>query len=289
MNGILLVDKPAGFTSHDVVAKLRGILRERRIGHAGTLDPMATGLLTIFLGRATRAVQFAENQDKVYDGAMRLGITTDTQDITGTILTQTAHNIGEDELKKVFPQFTGELKQLPPMYSAIKKDGKKLYELARKGVEVERELRNVTIYSLEYRGCQGGDFLFCAACSKGTYIRTLCHDIGQSLGCGAVLTALRRIKAGQFLVDDARTLDEIAEAASQGRAGELLIPVDMLFQEHPAITIDAAGEAKCRCGNKFPTQTGNGLCRVYSQSGEFLMLGMAEDGVMSTVKSFFAV
>lgn len=289
MNGILLVDKPAGFTSHDVVAKLRGILRERRIGHAGTLDPMATGLLTVFLGRATRAVQFAENQNKVYEGAMRLGMTTDTQDITGTVLTQTEHNISEDELKKVFSQFVGEQEQLPPMYSAIKKDGKKLYELARKGVEVEREPRKVTIYSLEYRGRQGEDFLFRAACSKGTYIRTLCHDIGQTLGPGAVLTALRRVEAGQFSLDDAHTLEEISEAAAQGRAEELLLSADRLFQEHPAVTIGAAEEAKCRCGNSFAASVADGSYRVYSCSGEFLMLGRAENGVMSTVKSFFEV
>lgn len=289
MNGILLVDKPAGFTSHDVIAKLRGILKERRIGHSGTLDPMATGLLTVFLGRATRAVQFAENQNKVYDGALRLGITTDTQDITGTVLTHTEHSIGEDELKEVFSRFVGELKQLPPMYSAVKKDGKKLYELARKGVEVEREPRDVTIYSLEYTGRQGEDFLFRAACSKGTYIRTLCHDIGRTLGPGAVLTSLRRREAGQFSVKDAHTLEEISEAAAQGRAGELLFPVDRLFQEHPAVTVNAADEAKCRCGNRFFTNAGDGCYRVYSEAGEFLMLGRAQGGEMSTVKSFFEV
>jgi len=289
MNGILLVDKPEGFTSHDVVAKLRGILRQRRIGHSGTLDPMATGLLAVFLGRATRAVQFAEGQVKTYDGALRLGLVTDTQDVTGTVLCRQKHNVTEDKLKAVFEKFTGEQKQIPPMYSAVKKDGKKLYELARKGKEVEREPRDITVYSLEYRGKREDDFLFRVKCSKGTYVRTLCHDIGQALGVGGVLSELRRIEAGQFSIDKAHTLREISELAEQGRAEELLLPVDSLFAEYPSLSVDSRAEAKCRCGAQFLVKAEDGLYRVYGESGEFLMLGRAEGGSMSTVKSFFEV
>jgi len=289
MNGILLVDKPEGFTSHDVVAKLRGILGQRRIGHSGTLDPMATGLLAIFLGRATRAVQFAEGQVKTYDGALRLGLVTDTQDITGTVLSRQEHDVTEDNLKAVFGEFTGEQKQIPPMYSAVKKDGKKLYELARKGKEVEREPRNITVYSLEYRGKREDDFLFRVKCSKGTYVRTLCHDIGQALGVGGVLSELRRVEAGQFSIDKAHTLREISGMAEQGRAEELLLPVDSLFEEYPPLTVDGGAEAKCRCGARFPVKAEDGFYRVYGGSGEFLMLGRAEGGSMSTIKSFFEV
>lgn len=289
MNGILLVDKPEGFTSHDVVAKLRGMLGQRRIGHSGTLDPMATGLLAVFLGRATRAVQFAEGQVKTYDGALRLGLVTDTQDITGTVLSRRECEVTEDEIKAVFERFTGEQKQIPPMYSAVKKDGKKLYELARKGKEVEREPRDITVYSQEYRGRRGEDYLFRVKCSKGTYVRTLCHDIGQALGVGGVLSELRRIEAGQFSIDRAHTLQEIAEAAEQGRAEELLLPVDSLFEEYPSLTVDGGSEAKCRCGARFPVKVRDGLYRVYGENGEFLMLGRAERDSMSTVKSFFEV
>lgn len=290
MNGILLVDKPQDFTSHDVVAKLRGILKERRIGHAGTLDPMATGLLVVFVGRATRAVQFAESHGKTYLASMRGGLVTDTQDITGTVLSKNAAEISDEELAAILPRFTGELLQTPPMYSAVKKGGKKLYELARKGIEVEREARKITIYSLELLGrIDGGDFLLRVECSKGTYIRTLCHDMGQALGTGAVLTALRRERSGDFSVENAHSLEEISEAVRQGREEELLLPVDSLFFQYPALSLDEGRERLCRCGNSFKTQAGNGYYRVYSQNGEFLMLGQVQNGVMTTVKSFFNV
>ncbi|MCL2589172.1 MAG: tRNA pseudouridine(55) synthase TruB, partial [Oscillospiraceae bacterium] len=192
MTGILLVDKPTDWTSHDVVAKLRGLLRERRIGHAGTLDPMATGLLTIFVGRATRAVEFAEAEAKTYITRLRLGVTTDTQDITGRVLSECAADVLQAELEAILPQFLGEIQQIPPMYSAIKIDGQRLYKLARQGVEVARKARPVTIHKIEVLGQVDGDFELEITCSKGTYIRTLCHDIGAALGCGGTMAALRR-------------------------------------------------------------------------------------------------
>ena len=192
MNGILLVDKPAGWTSHDVVAKLRGVLGERRMGHSGTLDPMATGLLVVFAGRATRAVSFSENHTKCYEAHLRLGLTTDTQDTTGTVLSRAERAVSRAELEAVLPQFRGDILQVPPMYSALKVDGKKLYEIARRGGEVARKARPITIEELTVLGEADGDYILRVRCSKGTYIRTLCHDIGAALGCGGVMSALRR-------------------------------------------------------------------------------------------------
>lgn len=289
MNGILLVNKPQDFTSHDVIAKLRGILRERRLGHAGTLDPMATGLLVVFAGRATRAVQFAESHRKRYIAHMRCGIATDTQDITGNVLNSVDIIINNDTLCKLLPEFTGDLDQIPPMYSAIKKDGKKLYELARKGVEVERQPRKITIHKLEFLGLENGDFILDITCSKGTYIRTLVHDMGQKLGCGATLSYLHRVESGEFSVENAYGFDEISEYAQQGRAQELFIPVDSLFEERPEFAVNDYQKAKILCGNDFPCQLQDGEYRVYAESGEFLMLGRVENCTMHTIKSFFEV
>ena len=196
MNGILLIDKPAGWTSSDVVAKLRGILREKRIGHSGTLDPMATGLLVVFVGRATRAVEFAEAADKTYEAGFRPGIVTDTQDITGNVLSQRIPEFTGEQLSAALDHFTGEQEQIPPMYSAIKVKGRKLYEIARCGGTVERKPRQITVFSFQPAGRDGDDYRFLIHCSKGTYIRTLCHDLGEYLGCGGCMSSLRRISAG---------------------------------------------------------------------------------------------
>ena len=289
MTGILLVDKPVGFTSHDVIAKLRGVLHERRLGHAGTLDPMATGLLVVFAGRATRAVQFAESQSKRYFATMRTGIVTDTQDITGNVLETSEVEISEEMLYKLLPEFTGALLQTPPMYSAVKQNGKKLYELARKGIEVERKSREIIIHSLEYQRHIENDFQLSIECSKGTYIRTLCHDIGARLGCGATLSSLRRTKSGDFSVEDAHTLDKIIECSQQGRAQELFLPVDSLFSEYAQLTIDEKQKAKCLCGNSFPANMPDGVYRVYDEDGAFMMLGEAKEGLLTTIKSFFEI
>ncbi len=289
MNGIILVDKPQGFTSHDVVAKLRGILRERRIGHSGTLDPMATGLLVVFVGRATRAVEFAESHEKEYIASLRFGIVTDTQDITGKVLESSEKAVSLEELKAILPEFTGDIMQTPPMFSAIKVDGKKLYDLARSGVEIERKSRPVTIKKLEILGEEKGDYILRVVCSKGTYIRTLCHDIGQRLGTGAALSSLRRTVAGNFSVEKALTLDEIRGFSETGEIEKALIPVDSLFGEYPPVTISDWQLKKCLCGNSYETSEADGKYRVYDSKGTFLMLGNVENGIMSTVKSFFEV
>ena len=291
MNGILLIDKSAGWTSSDVVVKLKGVLHQRRIGHAGTLDPMATGLLTVFVGRATRAVEFAEAHDKRYTAHLRLGTVTDTQDITGTVLAQNEANVTADELRAVLSRFLGEQEQTPPMYSAIKVNGKKLYEIARAGGTAERKPRRIRIDALSLIGEDAGDWVLDVSCSKGTYIRALCDDIGAALGCGGCMSALRRTAAGEFTVDAAHTLDEVIAAANSGNAEELLIPVDTLFAAHPAWRADAAAERRIRCGNEVKAAgLADGEYRVYSaETGEFLMLGRVQNGVMKTVKSFFEV
>ena len=283
-NGIILVDKPADWTSHDVVAKLRGILHERRVGHSGTLDPMATGLLTVFVGRATRAVQFAETHNKRYVASLRCGYSTDTQDTSGRVTAQTGISPTEAELTDVLPEFTGEISQIPPMYSAIKVSGTKLYELARKGETVERKPRTVNISELSLVGHDGDDFVLSVSCSKGTYIRTLCNDIGERLGCLACMSALRRTNAGPFDVRDAHTLSEIAENPER-----YIIPVDSLFSEHPAIELSAAQTAKLKCGNILNVSAKNGTYRVYSENGDFLALANISAGKLKTIKSFFEV
>ncbi len=289
MNGILLIDKPAGWTSSDVVAKLRGVLHEKRIGHSGTLDPMATGLLVLFVGRATRAVEFAESHDKRYLAGLRLGLDTDTQDTTGTPVGGVPRLVSREELERTIAAFRGEIEQIPPMYSAIKVKGQKLYEIARRGGEVERKARPVTISALEIVGEDAGDWLLDVCCSKGTYVRTLCHDIGVALGCGGCMSSLRRLAAGMFRLEDAHTLDEVIAAAERGEAEKLLLPTDNLFMELPRLLVHPAGEKKVRCGNPLPTKAAAGDYRLYAESGEFLALVRVRDGEMKTVKSFFEV
>lgn len=289
MNGILLVDKAQDWTSNDVVAKLKGVLHERRIGHSGTLDPMATGLLVVFVGRATRAVEFAETHTKRYLAGLRLGMCTDTQDIWGKLLESSPLDISETALFSALESFRGEISQIPPMYSAIKVNGQKLYDIARRGGEVERKPRLVTISRLKLLGREGDDWLLDVCCSKGTYVRTLCSDIGSSLGCGGCMSSLRRIEAGDFTVDKAHTLAQIQQAAEEGRAESLLLPVDSLFREYPSCTADPAKERKLRCGNSVRCTEADGKYRVYSENGEFLLLGQVSHGELKTIKSFFEV
>lgn len=289
MNGILLIDKPSGWTSNDVVIKLKGILHQRRVGHSGTLDPMATGLLVVFAGRATRAVEFAEAHSKRYIARLSLGIVTDTQDITGNILSRSEADISEEKFIEAIKSFEGPQEQLPPMYSAIKVNGKKLYDIARKGGEVERKKRSIEISRLEYLGREGEEYILDVSCSKGTYIRTLCHDIGQKLGCGACMTYLRRVEAGEFSVDNAVTIEYVQRAADEGCAGELLMPVDRLFASYPEYAASDAETQRIKCGNEIRSGLTDGKYRVYSAKGEFLMLGQVSDGIMRTVKSFFEV
>ena len=286
MDGIVIVDKPQDWTSQDVTAKLRGVFQTRRIGHGGTLDPMATGVLPVFVGRATRGVEFFEHADKVYEAVLRLGITTDTEDITGTVLEEKPVSVTEADILAVLEQFKGEIQQIPPMYSAIKVNGQKLCDLARKGREVERKSRTITIFALDFLGMDGVDVRLRVHCSKGTYIRTLCKDIGAALGCGGCMAALRRTAAGSYTIENAVPL---ADLVASDHPGQYLQGVDSMFAQHPAVTLTEKQALRTRNGNSFSIDLADGTYRAYDQSGEFLMLAKVESGVMSTIKSFFQV
>ncbi|MBR1690991.1 MAG: tRNA pseudouridine(55) synthase TruB [Oscillibacter sp.] len=284
-SGILIIDKPAGWTSMDVCAKLRGVFREKRVGHGGTLDPMATGVLPIFVGQATRAVEFAENGQKEYVAGLRLGQVTNTQDIWGETLEIHPVSLTAEQVASALAAFRGDIAQVPPMYSAVKVRGKKLYELARKGVEVERAARPVTIYELELLSQESEtDYLLRCRCSKGTYLRTLCHDLGAALGCGGTLYSLRRTMAAGFPLSAAVTLEEVQE---QGEA--LLLPTDSLFSQYPALTVPGPqAERRVRCGNPITLPgTADGTYRVYGQDGAFLCLSRARGGTLTSLKNFF--
>ena len=286
MNGIVIVDKPAGWTSQDVVSKLRGVLHTRRIGHGGTLDPMATGVLPVFVGRATRAVEFFEHAEKTYEAVLRLGITTDTEDISGTVLKEKPVAVTRQQLEETLTQVRGEIQQVPPMYSALKINGQKLCDLARKGKEVERKSRTITIFQLDCLDFDGQAARLRVNCSKGTYIRTLCKDIGEALGCGGCMESLRRTAAGAYAIEEAVALQTLVDAADPEN---YLRPVDSMFTQHPAVTLTEKQSTRCRNGNSFSTPLPDGTYRAYDQAGAFLMLAKVESGVMSTIKSFFEV
>lgn len=282
--GILIVDKPADWTSQDVVAKLRGVFHEKRAGHGGTLDPMATGVLPVFFGRATRAVEFFEHAEKTYVATLRLGLTTNTQDITGETLETRPVEVSDAALTAALTRFTGTLCQLPPMFSAVKIGGKKLYELARAGKEVARAPREITIFDLRSLARRENDIDLYVRCSKGTYIRTLCHDIGAALGCGGCMAALRRVQAGRFTAREAHTMDEILAAPDKNA---LLLPTESLFMQYPALTLSEKQERRIRDGAGFSVTAAPGRYRARASSGDFLALVEVADGVLKTVKSFF--
>jgi len=286
MNGIVIVDKPAGWTSQDVTARLRRVFNTRRIGHGGTLDPMATGVLPVFVGRATRGVEFFEHAEKTYEATLRLGVTTDTEDISGAVLEEKAVCATFEELEKALKGFRGEIMQVPPMYSALKVNGQKLCDLARKGREVERQPRPITIFELECLDFDGVNARLRVRCSKGTYIRTLCKDIGEALGCGGCMAALRRVQAGEYTEAEAVPLQTLLDTPSPE---EFLRGVDTMFRQYPQVILTAKQETRCRNGNSFSFAAEDGTYRAYSQNGEFLALSQVTDGVMSTVKSFFEV
>ena len=286
MNGIVIVDKPTDWTSQDVTARLRRVFNTRRIGHGGTLDPMATGVLPVFVGRATRGVEFFEHAEKVYETVLKPGITTDTEDITGTVLTERDVHLTEADVEAVLSRFRGEILQIPPMYSALKVGGQKLCDLARKGREVERKPRPITIHELTLLGVDAEGIRLRVHCSKGTYIRTLCKDIGEALGCGGCMAALRRVTAGEYTIAEAVPLAELLETAEPEK---YLRNVDSMFSHFPAVTLTEKQAQRCRNGNSFSLKIGNGTYRTYDREGEFLALSKVEDGVMSTVKSFFEV
>ena len=287
MNGIVIVDKPAGWTSQDVVSKLRGVLHTKRIGHGGTLDPMATGVLPVFVGRATRGVEFFEHAEKTYEAVLRLGMTTDTEDISGTVLTQQdASFVTQTQLEQVLEKFRGEILQVPPMYSALKINGQKLVDLARKGKMVERQPRPVTIHELTLLSMEADGIRLRVRCSKGTYIRTLCKDIGEALGCGGCMASLRRVSAGAYTIEEAIPL---ADLVASEEPGKYLRNVDTMFAQHPAVALTPNQEKRCRCGNRFSVTMQDGTYRVYGQNKAFLALSKVENGTMSTIKSFFEV
>ena len=288
-NGIIIIDKPEGWTSMDVCAKLRGVFHEKRIGHGGTLDPLATGVLPVFVGRATRAVEFAEKSDKEYIAGLKLGVITNTQDTTGEVLETRPVQISREQLEAALEKFRGDIMQVPPMYSAIKINGKKLYELARKGREVERPARPVGIKSLEILEQQGEDlYTIWVRCTKGTYIRTLCHDIGQALACGGGMAFLRRTMAAGFTLEDAVSLER---TQAEGDPASLLLPVDSLFAGRPVLVLKSAEtEKKIRNGmTAVLPELSPGEYRVYAQNREFLALCRAQGGKLTTIKSFFEV
>ena len=277
INGILNVDKEAGFTSHDVVAKLRGICRQKKIGHTGTLDPDAVGVLPVCLGSGTKLCDMLTDKSKEYEAVLLLGQVTDTQDVTGTVLEEHEVTVDEEQAVEAIRSFVGAYEQIPPMYSALKVNGKRLYELARAGKEVERKGRPVEIHNIEILSVSLPEITFRVACSKGTYIRTLCHDIGQKLGCGGTMKSLKRTRVGIFTIDGALKLSQLEELAAQGRLEEKVIPVEAMFTELPALTVKDAFARLIENGNAFyPGQAeesvrtpDGGQVRVYDRKGRF--------------------
>ena len=285
LTGILLMDKPQGFTSHDVVAKLRGILHTRKIGHGGTLDPLATGVLPVFVGGATRAADFAAAQDKEYVAGFTLGYCTDTQDATGETLQTSGRRAARDEVERALAQFRGPQQQVPPMYSAVKVNGQKLYDLARKGKEVERPARDIILHEavlLDFdESAQQGTLRLTV--SKGTYVRTIINDLGEALGTLAVMHSLVRTRSGAYALDQCRSFDEVERAMQDGTMPQLMLPTDSLFPEHPAVQLTGEGaERIARGAVVFPRQAqglpeqAGALCRVYHE-GRFLMLGQVRE------------
>jgi tRNA pseudouridine55 synthase len=280
IHGIVNVYKEQGFTSHDVVAKLRGIVHQKKIGHTGTLDPDAEGVLPVCLGRATKVCDMLTDRDKTYEAVLLLGQETDTQDTSGTVL-QTFDGELPDQgtVLSCIRSFQGEYDQVPPMYSALKVNGKKLYELAREGKTVERKSRRITIHRIEMLDVDLPRVTMSVTCSKGTYIRTLCHDIGEKLGCHGCMEHLVRTASGRFGIDTAYRLAEIEELAAKGRLEEILLPVDRMFEEYPEAVLNDVGERLAYNGNSLrqahfgdlpETAKKTKAVRVYDRAGDFI-------------------
>ena len=273
MDGILVINKPMGWTSHDVVGRIRGLTHQKRVGHAGTLDPMATGVLLVCLGRATRVSEYLMASDKTYRAVMRLGVETDTYDADGQVVATRPVNVSESTLRGALIQFVGAIEQVPPMYSAIKLAGKPLYKLARKGVEVDRAARHVTIHDITLHAWQSPDATIDVRCSPGTYIRSLAHDVGAALGCGAHLAALTRLSSGSFTIEDAVKLEDLTGPLARDLSG-LLHPMDAALQDLPAVTLDADSAQRVLMGHtiSWNGQDGSALCRVYDANARFLAI-----------------
>lgn len=297
INGIINVYKEAGFTSFDVVAKLRGITKMRKIGHTGTLDPDATGVLPVCFGSATGLVEMLTDKTKEYEAEFILGKVSDTQDITGNILEEKSVDITKEELIDIINQFVGKIQQIPPMYSALKVNGQKLCDLARKGIEVERKPRDIEIFSIKIvditidedtnkpiKAC------ISVACSKGTYIRTLCHDIGIKAGCGAVMSRLTRVRSGEFTIDNAHTLSEIEEMVHSDQIDRIVTRVDECFGEYEAVYVSDVNLKRVQNGNPFQHKYVGEKIRVYSQDGQFMAVYkcLKKDDIYSPLKMFLS-
>ena len=294
--GVLAVHKGEGMTSHDVVNRVRRLYNTKRVGHAGTLDPLATGVLVVLVGRAAKACEYISSDRKTYRATLRLGLTTDTEDITGEVLTRSDNIPDSETVKAVCREFVGGLKQIPPMYSALKVNGQKLYDLARQGVTVEREARDITVFSLECEATDSStDYILTVACSGGTYIRTLCADIGAKLGCGGVMATLERLEACGISLDECHTVGEIEEMSENDRGG-LLLPTERLFDDLESVRLPAFFEKLFRDGcpiyqKKIKTNHPVGTrVKICSEDGRFFALGEVverEDGTaIKSVKIF---
>lgn len=295
MNGILNIYKEAGFTSHDVVAKLRGILKQKKIGHTGTLDPDAEGVLPVCVGNATKLCAVLTEKEKTYEAVLLLGQETDTQDLSGRVLRKAEVNVSGEEVQKAILSFRGSYDQIPPMYSALKINGKKLYELAREGKEVERKARRVTICEISISRIELPEVSFRVTCGSGTYIRALCHDIGQKLGCGGCMKSLLRTRVDRFFVKDSLRLAQIEEKMAEGRIMECLIPVDSMFEQYPRIQMKETGDRLVYNGNPFQSDAANEAAtfekegvriRVYDSKGNFVGIYQYERKMFRPVKMF---
>ncbi len=294
MTGIILLDKPEGITSFGAVARIRRICSEKKCGHTGTLDPMATGVLTVMLGGGTRFIELLPSHDKAYTATFRLGTVTDTLDITGKVLETREVDITAEQVREKIKDFVGEISQLPPMYSAVSVDGQRLYDLARQGIEVERTPRNVTVFSIDMlsENEQAGEYQISVECSSGTYIRTLISDMGEALGCGAVMTKLCRTKANGFGIENAVTLEQLEAAAENGTLDEIVIPVEKALENYPMIKVTAAQAKRFRNGGeldlqrlKYPRMLG--YFRIYDPEDNFIGLGEIGTGDSLAVKRVY--
>ena len=290
LNGIVVVNKEKGYTSHDVVNVIRRILGTRKVGHTGTLDPNATGVLPVCVGKSTRVSDMLMFSDKEYIAKVKLGITTDTYDAWGSVLSENEVNVSESELKSAISSFTGEIMQLPPMYSAIKQNGKKLYELARSGIEVDRKERKITIYECELISFENDTFKIRVKCSKGTYIRSLCHDIGQYLGCGACMTELVRTKASVFDIENSMTLSKIEEKVLKDGKNSVLQPPDTVFTEYEKLNVTEVVTNRLLNGALSRVDNAVGTYRAYAPDGRFVGIAEVFQGekgnVIKIVKAF---
>ena len=293
-SGVINIYKEAGYTSHDVVAKLRGILKQKKIGHTGTLDPQAQGVLPVCLGKGTKLCDLLADHDKEYEAVLRLGITTDTQDMEGNVLQESSVQVSEEEVRTCILSFQGEQMQVPPMYSALKVNGKKLYELAREGKVVERKARPVTFHKIEVLWMELPKVKIRVQCSKGTYIRTLCNDIGEKLGCGGCMEELLRTRVERFALEDAVKLDEVQKAMEEETVDSLILPVDRIFDQYPAAKTTTQGDLLVHNGNRLfsellqeEPEAESGYVRVYDSEGTFIGLFEKKTDQLVPVKMFY--